>query len=432
MPLDIKKRIFSDEVQKKKEGSTVIVIGWAEVVKSLGKLTFIKLRDKEGTVQIIAFPKSKKFKVFGQIPLESVIIISGKVQKSKLKAGGKEILMQNFEIVSKAEKLPIDFSGKIETDLSKRLDYRYLDLRNPKTKAIFEIESEICRAYREFFRKDSFTEVWPPEIIAAASEGGTELFPVSYLGKKAFLAQSPQLYKQMLVANGLEKVFSIIPVWRAEPHDTHKHLNEIRQMDMELTFANQMDVINHLDRAVKYIIGQVKKNCSKQLKTLNRNLKIPKSKIISYKEAVSTLNKKGVKIKFGEDISSEAEKKLAKIFGMDTLIHIHSWPVSLKPFYIMPNSKNPKISEGFDTDYQGIELASGGQRIHIPELLIKTLKQKKLNPKNFKFYIDAFRYGSPPHAGWSIGLERLTMTICGLNNIRETCLFPRDRTRLTP
>ncbi len=424
-----KERISIEDSFKKKE---VFVAGWVEEFRDLNKIKFIILRDRTGTLQI-TLPKSKVSSELFDIDItkESVISVKGEMVESKQARGGKELIPKKIDIISESESpLPIDISGKIETDLSKRLDWRFLDLREPKTSAIFKIQSEICNSFREFFRKRGFTEIWPPGIIATASEGGTELFSIFYLDKEAYLAQSPQLYKQFMTLSNLEKVFSIVPVWRAEPHDTSKHLNEIRQMDVEIAFADEKDAMYILEECLLYIIKNVKKDCDKELKILNRDLKTPKVKKITYSDAIEKLKKNKFKIKYGEDISREAEKELANILGNENLIFIKDWPINQKPFYIMP--KDSKLSRGFDMEYGGMELASGGQRIHEPNLLIKRIKDCNMEPKNFEFYVNAFKYGSPPHAGWSIGLERLTMAICGLNNIREACLFPRDRERLTP
>jgi aspartyl-tRNA synthetase len=426
MAIDLKKRVYAN---KAKSGS-VILAGWAQDIQVLRKLAFITLRDASGNAFLVIKSDLKNFKELSNLNRESVISIKGKVQKSKSKKFDKEILVQELEILNKAHPLPIEFSGKIDTNLDKRLDWRFIDLRNPKINAIFKIQAEISQSFREFFIKEGFTEFWPPEIIEAAPEGGADLFSVDYFGDKVYLAQSPELYKEMCTGTNLEKVFCIIPIWRAEKHNTVKHLNEIRQMDIEAAFKDQHSIIDYLDRCVKYIVKDVLKNCKEEIKLLNPKLKIPQTKKLSYKEIIDSLNKHKFKIKYGEDLSPEAEKKIDEIYGENTLVFIHSWPTSQKPFYIM--TKDGKISEGFDADYGGIEIASGGQRIHDPELLKERLKVKDLNVKDFKFFIDSLKYGIPPHAGWSIGLERLTMIICGLKNIREACLFPRDRNRLLP
>jgi aspartyl-tRNA synthetase len=276
-------------------------------------------------------------------------------------------------------------------------------------------------------------EIQTPCIIGSSSEGGTELFPVVYFDKHAFLAQSPQLYKQMCACT-FEKVVTISPIWRAEKHNTPRHLNEIRQMDIEVAFTDDFGAMKYMEEVLKYIIKKLNENCKKELELLGKNeLKAPAAKYITYAETIKLLKKNKVKISDGDDIPPEGERKLGELYP-DSVIFVYDWPLELKPFYIMPKSldKKEKVSKGFDAIYGGIEISSGGQRIHIPELLIERLKAKGLNPKNFEKYIDSFRYGAPPHAGWSIGLERITAIVTGQENIREACMFPRDRDRLTP
>jgi len=422
MAINLGKRISTAALLKSSGGDAVLA-GWVSDIRNLGKINFILLRDREGLAQLVVKTLPKN------LTRESVIAVQGKIQASKSRQFPKELVASKIDILSLAKApLPIDLF-KDTTELDKRLDYRFLDVRNPKVQAIFEIQSEICRAFREFFTKQNFMEMFPPGIISSASEGGTDLFPVTYFEKKAYLAQSPQLYKQMIATTPIEKVFMITPVWRAEKHNTFRHLNEARQMDIEVAFTDQKQIVEYLDASVKFIVKSVLANCKKQLDALGRKLTVPKSKWVSYDDAIKSLRGAGMKIKWGDDLGAAGEKKLAEIFGKNTLIHITSWPAKEKPFYIWPSGK---YSEGFDTDWGGIELTSGGQRVHDPKVLEKQIKAKGLNVKNFKFYIDSFRYGAPPHSGWSIGLERFTMIICGLANIREACLFPRDRYRLAP
>ena len=407
----------------------VLLKGWVQELRDLAKIKFIILRDASGTVQCVIKDKSKGWDKFKDLTLESVVEINGVVNKAKVKSEevdlkDVEVEVQELELLNKAERLPIQVVDKdITTGLSKRLDFRSLDLRKRKIQAIFKIQSEICNSFRDFFRKNKFIEIQCPSIIGSASEGGTELFEVKYFERKAYLAQSPQLYKQ-LAAISLEKVFTITPVWRAEKHNTIRHLNESRQMDIEVAFANDFDVMKYLEGCVAFIISQVIKNCSDELKVLDLKLKVPKTKHLNYEEAI-----KIVKSKYGEDFTPEDEKKLCDAYP-GTIVFTHSWPTKLKPFYILP--KENKLSHGFDALYNGIEISSGGQRVHIPEILIKQLRDKGLNPKNFESYIDSFRFGGAPHSGWSIGLERFTMALLKLDNIREACIWPRDRERITP
>jgi aspartyl-tRNA synthetase len=409
----------------------VEVAGWIHDKRDLGKIRFLLLRDITGIIQVTAFKGKAREEVFGlmdKLPAESVISVVGQIKESKQAPGGREVVPEQIEVLAQAEgKLPIDVSDFSKTDLSKRLDYRFLDLHRRKIQAIFKIQSTVAMAFREYFIKKGFVEMQPPSIISSASEGGTELFPAKYFEKSAYLAQSPQLYKQM-VACSMEKTVTITPVWRAEKHNTPRHLNECRQMDIEMAFAGQMEIMKQMEDVIKYMVGEVIKKNQEELRLLKVSLKVPRAKYISYDETVKLL-----KVKYGEDLSAEDEKKLCKKFP-NTILFVHSWPTKLKPFYIMPKNEDAeaKLSEGFDAIYGGAEISSGGQRVHIPELLEKMLKKKKLNPKNFKYYIDSFRFGAPKHSGWSIGLERFTQCLLNLDNIREACWFPRDRDRLVP
>lgn len=413
-------------------GEEALLKGWVYDVRSLSNVGFILLRDCSGIVQCVGKGKEVLKKILS-LSLESVIWVRGKVRKANVKADfvRKDVEVEILElgILNKAEKLPIQVNEKsVRADLSKRLDYRFLDVRKPKVQAIFKIQSTIANAFREFFYNNGFIEIQPPGIIACSTEGGTDLFEVKYFDKKAYLAQSPQLYKQ-LMAISFEKVFSTSPVWRAEKHDTSKHINEIRQMDIEVAFEDDIGIMKYLEEVVKFIVSEIIKKCQKELEILDLNLKVPGAKYLTYAEAIKLLNKNGFKLKFGEDFDPEAERRLCELFP-NKIIFTYEWPTEMKPFYIWP--KENGLSGGFDAVYGGVEISSGGQRIHVPKILIQQLKAKGLNPKNFKWYIDAFRYGAPMHSGWSIGLERLTYAICNLDNIREATLFPRDRKRLTP
>jgi len=419
-------RSYVKDILVGKEGK-IVVKGWVHDTRALGKVRFLVLRDITGIIQVVATKDSPVFEKMNA-SRESAISIEGKVVKSKQAPGGYEIVPEKIEVLAEAEQpIPIDVSDFSKTELPKRLDYRFLDMHRRRTQAVFKIQNEISNAFRIHFYDKGFIEMQPPCVISAASEGGTDLFEVKYFEKKAYLAQSPQLYKQMLACS-MEKTFMITPVWRAEKHNTTRHINEIRQMDIECAFMNQMEVMKQQEEVVKFIVKRVIENCKSELEILGVKLKVPEAIYLKYEDAI-----KKVGGKIGEDFTPEEERKLCAMYPGD-LIFTHSWPTSIKPFYIMPKDgdKNAKASEGFDSLYGGVEISSGGQRIHIPDLLIERIKAKKLNPKNFESYIDSFRFGAPPHSGWSIGLERLTQIICGLDNVKEATMFPRDRDRLTP
>ncbi|MDP3992127.1 MAG: aspartate--tRNA(Asn) ligase [Candidatus Pacearchaeota archaeon] len=412
-----------------KSGEEVLIKGWVYEIRNLSNMAFLLLRDFSGIVQCVIKDKS----LASNLSLESVVEITGKVKKSNVKAefarNDVEVEVSGLKILNSAEELPIHVNEKTTTTgVDKRLDFRSLDVRKPKIRAIFKIQSVIINSFREFFSNKDFIEIQPPGIIATSTEGGTELFHIDYFERKAYLAQSPQLYKQ-LMAISLERVFSTSAVWRAEKHDTSKHINEIRQMDIEVAFADDKEIMKYLEKAVQFIAETVVSKCKKELEILKLKLKVPQAKYLAYIEAIKLLNKHGFKLKEGDDFDPEAERKLCSLFP-DTVIFTYEWPSKIKPFYIWPKPNG--ISGGFDAVYGGVEISSGGQRVHIPKILIQQLKAKKLNPEHFKWYVDAFRYGAPMHAGWSIGLERLTQAMLGLDNIREATLFPRDRKRLTP
>jgi len=423
-------RVYANQVREN-EGKRILLKGWVHDFRLIGKINFIVLRDCTGLAQIVV--KNEDFKeILKNLHQEDVVEIEGIVKKSKSEKFEYEIEAEKISIINKADpQLPLDPREVTKTNLETRLDWRFMYFRTQEGRAIFRIQTEIIKSFREYFLKKGFIEMQPPIIIASASEGGAELFELPYFEKKAYLAQSPQLYKQM-GAISFEKVFMIVPVFRAEKFDQPTHLNEIRQMDVEIGFADDEDAIKELEGAFVYILKNVKENCKEELEILNQNLNVHSLPLrrVKYEEAIDALKKTGEKIEYGDDFSKLQEKKLGEIFGEAFILK--DWPEELKPFYAMPREDNPKIVKAFDLIYKGLEVSSGAQRIHLPDLLEKRIKDKGLNPKDFEYYINAFRYGAPPHAGWSIGLERLTMKICGKDNIQEVTMFPRTRSRIYP
>lgn len=431
-----KERKAIADLSAKEDGKKATIAGWVYDLRDLGKIRFVVVRDLSGEMQVTGFKgdvSKEIFDLMGKVSRESSVVISGIVKKSPKAPGGREIVPESFVVVGEAEQpIPIDTSDFSKTELPKRLDYRFLDMHRRRTQAIFKIQSTIANSFRNFFYEKGFVEMQPPCVIGAASEGGTDLFEVKYFEKKAYLAQSPQLYKQMLACS-MEKTFMITPVWRAEKHNTVRHINEIRQMDIEVGFADTMTVMHYQEAVVKHMISEVLKNNAADLELLGAKVKVPGAKYMKYEETIKLLQKNGIKLQLGDDLTPEAEKKLGELFP-DTIVFVYQWPTSCRPFYVMPvgQKKDAEYTEGFDAIYRGLEISSGGQRVHLPELLIERVKKKGLNPEHFSDYINSFRFGAPPHAGWSIGLERMTLLLCGLDNIREATMFPRDRDRLTP
>ena len=413
----------------------VVLAGWVHDVRVLGGISFILLRDMSGIVQVTA-PKAKVsldiVKEIGTLHQEDVILVKGKVVSSKIAKKGIEVIPEQLEVLNRAETpLPLDPRGVQNTLLETRLNWRFLDFRGEESNAIFKIQSKILQTFREFFANRHYVEIQPPVIIASASEGGAELFSLKYFEKDAYLAQSPQLYKQMC-AISFEKVYTVLPVFRAEKFEQPTHLNELRQMDIEQAFSTDEDVMKVLEEFLAECTKKITVLCSEELDKIAQKLEplqLP-LKRVQYLDAIKLLRENGEDIQPGNDFSKTQEKKLSQLLKEEAFFII-GWPSDQKAFYAMPN-QGGKTSRAFDLIYRGLEVASGTQRIHVPDLLIQQLKSKGLNPENFKFYVDSFRYGAPPHAGWSIGLERLTMKMTGRENIRETTMFPRDRNRLSP
>lgn len=416
-----------------KEGNALIR-GWVHGIRGQSKIKFIQVRDITGVTQCIILD-DRLFDEFSKLTPESVVEVEGIIKPANIKSEevtitDKEIEVTKLHVVNVAKPLPFPVlkkDEKITTELSKRIDYRFVDLHKRDVQAIFKVQATILKAFREFMDMENAMECVFPSIIGASSEGGTEVFPVQYFEKKALLSQSCQLYKQMLACS-LEKVYTVFTVWRAEKHNTLRHLNESRQFDFEMAFADDKAVMDVLGRCVQHIVKRVIEQNQEELKILGADVKVPGIKYITFHDTVKLMKEHGIHLE-EHDLTGEAEEKLGELFP-DTIVFVHDWPLAGKPFYIMP--KGEESSYGFDAIYKGMEISSGGQRIHLPELLTERLKAKGLNPENFESYIDSFRYGAPHHGGWGMGVERLTMKILNIQNIREVTLFPRDRDRLTP
>ena len=424
------------EINAGLDGSSVRVAGWVHEVRDVGKLVFIVLREREGLAQVTVKKSDSPelAKLAEALVKETSVYCEGVVKKNPgVSAFGCEIVPSKIEVLGKVVKqVPFEITGKVPVDLDVRLEKRSVDLRRLETQAVFRVRSEMQRAFREKAFELGFQEINTPTILESASEGGTDVFEVKYFERKAFLAQSPQLYKQLAVLGGMTKVFMTVPVFRAEKHNTTVHLNESTQMDFEAGFIDDVQGISLLEEVFLHILNSVKKNCSSQLKVLGSDFAVPKEiPRFTYTEILEALEKKGFVVGWGQDIPKEAEAQLEKILGVEAFFTTR-WPTLSRAFYSMPLPENPKICKSYDLVFKGLEIASGAQRIHDPDLLVEQLKARNLKPADFEWYVDAFRYGAIPHAGWSIGAERLCMKLANRSNIREAALFPRDRTRLTP
>ncbi|MEM3623358.1 MAG: aspartate--tRNA(Asn) ligase [Candidatus Bathyarchaeia archaeon] len=432
---DWRRTHYSVDVKPEMDGLEVTLFGWVQEIRDLGGIRFIILQDREGTIQV-TIPRKK---VASEVLSKSDVLqkrysigVKGTVKKTEVTPRGVEVIPKEIKIFGTATpQLPIDITGKTPASLETRLDARALDLCQDKNLAVFKIQHAAVEAIRNFLFEKGFIEVHTPRIIASATEGGAALFPVDYFGRKAFLAQSPQLYKEQLVMS-LEKVFEVGPFFRAEESHTRFHTSEFVSIDIEQAFADAEDVMQLLERLMQHVCKVVNEKCGKELALLKYKIEVPTVpfKRLTYDEVLQELKSEGVNISWGEDIPTPALRTLGKIHPY--FYFIIDWPTHSKAFYIKPRDDNPEICEGFDLMWRWLELVSGGTRIATKELLIKRLKEKGLNPEAFKYHLQAFDYGMPPHAGWAIGLERLTMMLTGKRNIREVTLYPRDKFRVTP
>lgn len=404
--------------------------GWLYRVRGLKSITFLLIRDRSGLVQCVIENNNIDL---SSLKLESVVSIVGIVKKSNNSLNPFEILVESFEIISEAHELPIELNKKeLDVNLDTILNNRAISIRHEKVNSIFKIQNIIVQSFREFLINKGFTEIFTPKIVTEGAEGGTEVFKVEYFEKTAYLAQSPQFYKQMMVGAGFERVFEVAHVYRAEQHNTSRHLNEYISMDLEIGFINdEFDIMNLEEDLIKFILKAIEVKGKEYLKILNVNIpkidvSIPK---IELNEAIEILKKV-----YGKgDLDPEGEKLICKYakekYGCD-FIFLTNYPKRKRPMYTMPFEEQGTRS--FDLLFKGVEITTGGQRINDYNMLIKSIENKGLNPKDYESYTDIFRYGMPKHGGLAIGLERITTQLLNLENVREASLIPRDRTRITP
>ncbi|HLN89285.1 MAG TPA: aspartate--tRNA(Asn) ligase [Candidatus Binatia bacterium] len=426
---------YSSQVKPENDSQEVTLFGWVQDIRDLGGIRFVILKDREGTIQV-TIPKKR---VTPEVLAKSDLLqkrfsfaVKGNVKKTNMTPRGIEVIPGALKIFNVAtEQLPIDITGKTPALVEARLDARPLDLTQEHSLATFKVQHTALEAIRSFLFGKDFLEVHTPRIIASATEGGAELFSVDYFGQRAYLAQSPQLYKEELTLS-FEKVFEVGPFFRAEESHTRRHLSEFTSVDVEVAFANAAEVMGLLEQVIHYTCNVVREKCTSELSVLGYKFEIPQIpfKRLTYDQVLEDLKAQGVTIPWGEDIPTEAFRVLGKLYPF--FYFITDWPTHAKAFYIKPCEDKPEICEGFDLMWRYIELVSGGSRIAQKDQLIQRLQEKGLNPESFKSHLQAYDYGMPPHAGWGLGLERLTMILTGNKNIREVTLYPRDRVRLTP
>ncbi len=428
-------RVLAAELGKH-VGRDVILAGWIHRIRNLGGIEFFELRDRSGLTQLVL----EGIKGTQRINLETVVRVQGTVTREERSPfGGIEIAVKQLEVLGQSDsEIPLPVNSPLtSTGLPVILDNRVVSIRNTKIRPVFAIQSEILRLYAEYLRSRHFTEIKSPKIISSGTEGGTNIFEVKYFNRTAFLAQSPQFYKQIMVGSGFERVFEIGPVFRAELHDTVRHLNEYISLDFEMGFIrDEQDVIDMQEGLIRHIMTGLARSCRPILDDFDADLSVPdRIPRLHFLEALDIIGSRGVKDAGDGDISPEGEKALCayceKNFG-SSFVYVVGYPVNKRPMYAMPDERLPGYTRSFDLLYRGIEITTGGQRINDYNMLKENIRAFGQNPADFREYLDAFKYGMPPHGGLGMGLERVTMKVLNLKNIREAALFPRDMNRLSP
>ena len=428
--MDISRTHLIEDLNSSMEGEDILFGGWVVDLRKLGKMAFLTVRDVTGMCQVIV--KGDSMNLLEGLNRQSVVRISGKIQASKAKDFDFEVLAIEIQILAKAEyPLPIDPIGRLESDIDNRLNSRALDMRNQKTASIFKLRSKVLASIRETLIKKKFIEINTPKIIGSASEGGADLFGLDYFGRQAYLAQSPQLYKEQMTI-GLERVFEISSFYRAEKSHTGRHLSEFTSVDIEAAMMDYTDVMNVLESIIIDVFKNTSENCKIEQKEIGYEIKVPNSPFekVTYKQALDELSGLDIKLEFGEDLQDSHLRSLGE--KHPGFFFLTDWPMKLKPFYIHEKDDDPTLSRSFDLQYGYLELSSGGRRLHDPEQLKSRLKEQDLDPASFEEHLKTFGWGMPPHSGWGLGLDRLMTVLIGIDNVREVVLYPRDPDRLKP
>lgn len=441
----MEQRVLASDA-KEHIGKNIRIAGWVRIRRDHGKLIFLDVRDRSGIIQVVVNPQVSEsaHKVAQELKPEYVVEIEGKVNERPGGAANKDLASGNVEleatsihIIAKADTLPFDMGGEdLNLELPTLLDHRALTLRHPKIQAIFKVQAVIIDSFREYLKSQDFMEFQAPSIAPAVAEGGAEVFEVGYFDHKAYLSQSPQLYKQ-IVMSAFERVFSVNKIFRAEPSVTTRHLAEVVSLDAEMGFIDSWeDVRDMAQNVVKFILKEVEKKCSRELKLFSATLPqiIDKTPTLSLREVQEKIFKNsGRDVRGQKDLTPEDEREICTIINKETgsdFVFVYGYPTKNKPFYVYPNPKEPEFNEGMDLLCRGLEWLSGGRRINDFNQLMEHVKEWKMDPKKISMFLEAFRYGVPPEGGFAFGAERMTMQILGLSNVREASIFPRDMERI--
>ncbi len=425
-------------------GQEVLVKGWISIRRDQGKMIFFDIRDRSGIVQAVVLPKSPAMESAKDVRLEYVVQVNAKVNQrpeknrnDKVQNGDIELEVVGLTVLAKAEPLPFDMSlDGYNVDLTTELDHRALTLRHPRLQAIFKVQEVIIDSFREYLKGQDFFEFQAPSIAPATAEGGAEVFRIQYFEHDAYLTQSPQLYKQ-IVMTAFERVFSVNKVFRAEPSATTRHITEIVSLDAEMAFIESWtDVRDMSEETVRFILKQIGEKCSQELELLKATLPvmIDKTPTLSLTEAQQKIfDSTGRDVRGHKDLNPEDERTICEIIKSETnsdFVYVYGYPTRQKPFYVYPNPENPEFNEGMDLLCRGVEWLSGGRRINDYAQLLSHVEKWKMDPEKITMFLEAFRYGAPPEGGFALGAERMTMQILGLKNIREATMFPRDMSRI--
>lgn len=421
-----------------KKGQEATIKGWVSVRRDQGKMVFFDFRDRSGKVQGVVLPGSEAIETAKEVRNEYVVSVEGivnerpakNIQAGKLN-GDIELEVKQMEVLAEAASLPFDMSANsFEFDLTTQLDNRALLLRHPRLQAIFKVQAVIIDSFREYLKSQGFFEFQAPAITPATAEGGAEVFQVDYFDKKAYLTQSPQLYKQ-IVMTAFERVFSVNKIFRAEPSATTRHLTEVVSLDAEFGFIRSWRDVRDLSEAtVRYILEQVGTRCAAELEFLGAELPVMIKETPTY-SLTEAFEKLGVPA--DKDLNPEQERNLCELVKSKTgsdFVYVYGYPTRQKPFYVYPNPENPEFNEGMDLLCRGVEWLSGGRRINKYDQLMEHVREWNMDPDKISMFLEAFKYGAPPEGGFAFGAERMTMQILGIKNIREVTLFPRDMHRI--
>lgn len=424
------------------ENQVIAIAGYIHRIREMTGFSFVILRTARDVVQCIYAPEFSDYRWDDSITENTCVKVTGKVVASTDAKGNKryEVQIHNVEVLSRPKELSPIVINKKQLDnvpLDTNLNMRPLTLRNPKERAIFKLQEGIARGFREFLTAEAFTEVHTPKIVFAGAEGGANIFKLDYFGKQVYLTQSPQFYKQALVGV-YERVFEIGPVFRAEHHDTSRHLNEYISMDFEMGYIDSFyDVMNMETGALKYILALLKREYAKELDLLQVKMpEITEIPVIRFKDAKDIIvGKYKKKITDFNDFEPEEEQLMCRYaqenFGSDFIFVTH-YPSKKRPFYAMDDPEDPEYTISFDLLFRGMEITTGGQRIHDYDMQVEKMRSRGMKVEDFESYLMFHKYGAPPHGGLGLGLERLTMNLLGFKNVRYTSMFPRDINRVTP